>query len=81
MQKLEPCPFCSKSLTIRGSINPYGICDTEGCWLSGAKIGISCDDPKQVERWNTRAAPAPSESSRLDQIELEIAEIKAHLVL
>lgn len=58
MQTLEPCPFCAQPLTVRGGINPYGFCETDGCWLSGARIGISCDDPKQVERWNTRPTPA-----------------------
>lgn len=58
MQTLEPCPFCAQPLTARGGINPYGFCETDGCWLSGARIGITCDDPKQVERWNTRPTPA-----------------------
>lgn len=30
--------------------------------MAEAKIGISCDDPKQVERWNTRPAPAATDT-------------------
>lgn len=60
--QLKSCPFCAKPLTIRNGVNPYGRCDTEGCWMAEAKIGISCDDPKQVERWNTRPAPAATDT-------------------
>ncbi|MGH8010350.1 MAG: hypothetical protein ACREQ3_25430 [Candidatus Binatia bacterium] len=60
--ELKPCPFCAKPLTVRNGVNPYGRCDTEGCWMAEAKIGISCDDPKQVERWNTRPAPAATDT-------------------
>lgn len=60
MQTLKRCPFCSKPLAIRGGVNPYGQCDTDGCWMMEAKISIVCDDPRQVERWNTRPA-APVE--------------------
>lgn len=60
--ELKSCPFCAKPLTVRNGVNPYGRCDTEGCWMAEAKIGISCDDPKQVERWNTRPAPAATDS-------------------
>ncbi|WP_155723790.1 hypothetical protein [Brucella anthropi] len=57
MQTLKPCPFCAEPMTIRGGINPYGICDTEGCWMAEAKLSVVCDDPKQVDRWNTRSTP------------------------
>lgn len=60
--ELKSCPFCAKSLTNRNGINQYGRCDTEGCWMAEAKIGISCDDPKQVKRWNTRPAPAATDT-------------------
>ncbi len=60
--ELKSCPFCAKPLTVRNGVNPYGRCDTEGCWMAEAKIGISCDDPKQVERWNTRPAPAATDT-------------------
>jgi|GEM_PF-2688923 len=58
--ELKPCPFCSTPLTIRGGVNPYGRCNTDGCWMMEAKLSVVCDDPKQVERWNTRPA-APVE--------------------
>ncbi len=60
--ELKSCPFCAKPLAVRNGVNPYGRCDTEGCWMAEAKIGISCDDPKQVERWNTRPAPAATDT-------------------
>lgn len=60
--ELKSCPFCAKPLTVRNGVNSYGRCDTEGCWMAEAKIGISCDDPKQVDRWNTRPAPAATDT-------------------
>lgn len=58
--KIKSCPFCANPLTMKGEVNPYGRCDTEGCWMERSKIAIPCDDPKQVESWNARAEPAPA---------------------
>ncbi|KAB2762252.1 hypothetical protein F9K98_10450 [Brucella anthropi] len=66
--ELKSCPFCAKPLTVRNGVNPYGRCDTEGCWMAEAKIGISCDDPKQVERWNTRPTPVATPADATDEM-------------
>jgi len=57
-EKLLPCPFCQKPLTLGGGVNPYGRCDTPDCWLNERRISISLDVPKQIEQWNRRT-PAP----------------------
>lgn len=51
---LEPCPFCEQPLTIGGGVNPYGRCDTKGCWMNASRISVAIDDPKMVAIWNTR---------------------------
>lgn len=58
--ELKPCPFCGVSLYIRGGVNPYGRCDTPGCWTQKRGVTIPLDDPSQVEQWNTRAPATPS---------------------
>jgi len=57
-EKLSPCPFCQKPLTLGGGVNPYGRCETPDCWLNERRISISLDVPKQLEQWNRRT-PAP----------------------
>jgi hypothetical protein len=57
-EKLLPCPFCTKPLTLGGGVNPYGRCETADCWLAERRISISLEDPKQLEQWNRRT-PAP----------------------
>jgi hypothetical protein len=56
---LKPCPFCDAQLSIRTGANPYGRCETAGCWLNERKMTVPLHDREQVEAWNTRAALAP----------------------
>lgn len=65
---LLPCPFCGVPLSIRCGVNPYGRCDTSGCWVHECKIIVPLHDPSQVAAWNTRAqseAPLRAEVERL----------------
>lgn len=48
--ELKACPFCTKPLTIRGGRNPYGRCDTDGCWMNARMIVVVMHDPAQVLR-------------------------------
>lgn len=57
LDALEPCPFCGEHLTIRSGVNPYGRCDTIGCWVSERKIVVPLYVEEQVRQWNTRARP------------------------
>ena len=52
---LRACPFCGAALRIRNSVNAYGQCETEGCWMNARKVIVPLDDPRQVSDWNTRA--------------------------
>lgn len=54
MCKLKPCPFCGKNLRVRTGVNPYGVCDTEDCWLHSTKVAIALHDSESVRRFNTR---------------------------
>ncbi len=56
--ELLPCPFCRKPIRIKHSVNPLGTCETDGCFMAEARIGIPLDDPVQVSRWNRRAVLA-----------------------
>jgi hypothetical protein len=53
--KIEPCPFCGNPLTMRGGVNPYGRCTTDGCF--GERLPV-INVPYDVEAWNKRAAVA-----------------------
>ncbi|WP_226018468.1 hypothetical protein [Novosphingobium sp. FKTRR1] len=58
---LKPCPFCGSALGIRRSVNPYGRCNTDGCWMHDRKIIVPIDDGMQIEQWNTRDQAAWNE--------------------
>ena len=65
---LRACPFCGAALRIRNSVNAYGQCETEGCWMNARKVIVPLDDPRQVSGWNTRARTpdsAPSQNGDL----------------
>lgn len=51
---LAPCPFCSRSLRIRGGVNSYGQCMTTDCWMEARRIAVPLQDPEQVRAWNSR---------------------------
>lgn len=60
--ELAACPFCGERLAMRGGVNPYGRCDTQGCWMHARKIMVPLLDPQQVAEWNRRATnPAPAD--------------------
>lgn len=61
-QPLGPCPFCAKPMTIRDSVNSYGRCDTEGCWMNARAMTVPFSDPRQVDQWNART---PSNSTAI----------------
>jgi hypothetical protein len=52
--ELKPCPFCGDDLYITRGVNPSARCETVGCWMHERMIGITVEDPRQVEQWNTR---------------------------
>src|SRR5688572_3988981 len=39
-REVEPCPFCGKALSLRGGVNPYGVCDTQGCWMNDRALAV-----------------------------------------
>jgi hypothetical protein len=49
--KIAPCPFCGNPLTMRGGVNPYGRCTTDGCF--GERLPV-VNVPYDVEAWNKR---------------------------
>ena len=57
MTMLAGCPFCGNALTVRAGVNPMAKCDTPKCYFAERRIGISLDDPRQVDGWNQRAIP------------------------
>lgn len=61
-EDLLPCPMCGCDLFIRRGVNPYGRCDTIGCWTNARAVTVPLDDPKQVAAWNTRAKPSTREA-------------------
>lgn len=58
MDELRPCPFCQKPLFIREGVNPYGRCETEGCWMNERKATVPLDAKAQVQQWNDRIPDA-----------------------
>lgn len=80
--ELKPCPFCGHPPSRRTGVNPYGRCDTEGCWAHERKITIPFDDHNQVRAWNTRhdfcaenakksgAAPGPAAEKPIGRDEM-----------
>lgn len=58
VEALRECPFCGDPLFVRSGANPYGRCETDGCWMAERAIMVPFDDRRQVESWNTRAALA-----------------------
>jgi hypothetical protein len=59
-EALEPCPFCGAPLFFNGNkMNPYGRCETEGCWMHDRKCTVPTDDPWQVGQWNRRVHAQP----------------------
>jgi hypothetical protein len=53
--ELLPCPFCCQPMTISKGLNSHGRCDTKGCFINRAALGVATDEPAQVAAWNTRA--------------------------
>lgn len=51
---LKACPFCGDSLYIRRGANPYGRCETRGCWMHERRVAVPLHDPVQVAAWNNR---------------------------
>jgi len=72
-EKLLPCPFCQKPLTLGGGVNPYGRCETPDCWLNERRISISLEDPKQLEQWNRRTPAPEGEACPHDAYETDAA--------
>jgi hypothetical protein len=66
---LSPCPFCGEALFIRKGVNAYGRCDTPDCWTQKRAVIVPLDDPRQVEAWNKRAAPAPDPDTLSEAVE------------
>lgn len=71
--ELKPCPFCLKSLRIKSGVNPYGVCETERCWMKERQIAVPCDDPFSSDAWNTRAVPDVPELERYDKGDICLA--------
>lgn len=63
MTALAPCPFCGEPLFIRRGVNPYGRCESTGCWMRERKLTVPLQDEDQVRGWNTRTYCAPPDTS------------------
>jgi hypothetical protein len=76
--ELKPCPFCGAPLVLQGEYDDEGAASNffahdfghpgaDDCILSGVRIATLADmntpDPKDVTRWNLRAAPPPEPSA------------------
>jgi hypothetical protein len=75
MGELRKCPFCGEALEVRNTVNPYGRCQTAGCFMGDRAILIN--DPRQVDSWNRRAREALSLASGED--DKRIGEIVTRL--
>lgn len=62
--ELKACPWCGKPLYIRTSVNPYGVCRTEGCFGTRMPV-VPLDVPRMVEQYNTRTPDLEASIARL----------------